>query len=105
MVFWISLAVLLVGVVVGLAYVVLRGFALWRVLKRTGRAFGTETSRIAEASAGIQSHLDRASASSSTLGEAVRAPRVSRARLDVQLQAIREARHAMRRLLWFLPGV
>ena len=30
---------------------------------------------------------------------------VSRAKLDVQLEAIREARHAMRRLLWFLPGV
>ncbi len=105
MVFWISLAVLLAGVVVGLAYVVLRGFALWRVLKRTGGAFGTETSRIAEASAGIQSHLDRASASSSTLSEAAARLGVSRARLDVQLQAIREARHAMRRLLWFLPGV
>ena len=104
MVFWISLAVLLAGVVVGLVYAVLRGFALWRALKRTGRAFGTETSRIAEASAGIQAHLDRASASSSTLGEASARLAVSRARLDVQLQAIREARHTMKRLLWFLPG-
>jgi hypothetical protein len=103
-IFWISLAVLLAGVVVGLVYVVLRGIALWRVLKRTSLAFGTETSRIEEASAGIQAHLDRASASSTALGEASARLAVSRARLEVQLQAIREARHTMKRLLWFLPG-
>jgi hypothetical protein len=38
------------------------------------------------------------------LGEASARLAVSRARLDVQLQAIREARHTMKRLLWFLPG-
>jgi hypothetical protein len=102
--FWISLAVLLVGAVVGLVYVVLRGISLWRAIKRTGRSFGTETARIAEVSAGIQAHLDRASASGSSLGEASARLAVSRARLDVQLQAIREARHTMKRLLWFLPG-
>ena len=104
MVFWISLAVLLAGVVVGLVYAVLRGIALWRALKRTSRAFGRETSRISEVSAGIQTHIDRASSSSSALGEASARLAVSRARLDVQLQAIREARHTMKRLLWFLPG-
>ena len=49
--------------------------------------------------------MDRASASSARLGDATARLAASRARLDVQLQAIREARHTMRRLLWFLPGV
>ena len=104
MAFWISLAVLLAGLVAGLVYVVFRGIALWRTVKRTGRVFGAETARIAEVSAGIQAHLDRASASNARLASAAERLAVSRAQLDVQLQAVREARHAMRRLLWFLPG-
>ena len=104
MAFWIALAVLLVAVVGGLVYVVLRGIALWRVIKRTGRAFEAESARISEVSAGIQDHLDRASASGDRLGEVAARLAVSRARLDVQLRAVREARHAMQRLLWFLPG-
>jgi hypothetical protein len=103
--FWVALAVLVLGVLGGIAYAVLRGIAMWRRLKRTGGAFSAESARIAEVSAQIQEHLDRASASSTRLGEAGRRLATSRARLDVQLQAIREARHTMRRLLWFLPGV
>ena len=30
---------------------------------------------------------------------------VSRAKLEVQLEAIREARQTVRRVLWFVPGV
>jgi hypothetical protein len=102
--FWIALAVLLIGVAGGLAYAIVRGIALWRNIKQTGRAFSAESARIADASAGIQEHLDRAEASSALLREAAARLAVSRARLDVQLQAIREARYTVRRLLWFLPG-
>jgi hypothetical protein len=103
--FWIALAVLLVGVVGGIAYAVLRGLSMWRQVKRTGREFSAESARIADVSAQIQEQLDRSSASGIRLGEAAERLATSRARLDVQLQAIREARHTMRRLLWFLPGV
>jgi hypothetical protein len=103
--FWISLAVFLVGLLVGLAYAVFRGFALWRNVKLTGRAFSAESARIADVSAGIQAHLDRADASSALLRDAAARLAVSRTRIDVQLQAIREARYTVRRLLWFLPGV
>jgi len=103
--FWIALAVLLVGVVAGIAYAVLRGIAMWRRIKRTGRAFSVESERIAEISSQIETHMDRANASNTRLGDAAARLATSRARLDVQLQAIREARHTMRRLLWFLPGV
>ncbi|HET8811585.1 MAG TPA: hypothetical protein VFM67_03215 [Gaiella sp.] len=105
MVFWICLAVLLVGIVAGMAYAVIRGLALWRQIKRTGATFGAETARIAEVSAGIQEHLDRASASSALLGDATARLAVSRAKLDVQLQALQEARRTVRRVLWFVPGV
>ena len=103
--FWIALAVFLVGLLGGLAYAILRGIALWRNVKRTGRAFSAESARIADVSAGIQEHLDRAEASSALLRDAATRLAVSRARLDVQLQAIREARYTVRRVLWFLPGV
>jgi hypothetical protein len=103
--FWISLAVLLVGIVGGLAYAILRGLVLWRRLKRTSRSFGAEAARITDATAGIQVHVDRATASGALLGGASARLALSRAKLDVQLQALREARHTVRRVLWFLPGV
>ena len=102
--FWISLAVFLVGVLGGFAYAILRGLSLWRNLKRTGRAFSAESARIADVSAGIQAHLDRADASNALLRDAAARLSASRARLDVQLQAVREARHIVRRALPFLPG-
>ena len=101
---WIALAFYLVGLVAGLAYAVFRGLVFWRQLKRTGGVFGAESARIAEASAQIQAHLDRASTSSGRLADVSARLAVSRAKLDVQLRAIREARHTVRRLLWFLPG-
>ena len=103
--FWIALAVLLLAVVGGIAYAVVRGIALWRQVKRTGGTLGAESARIADATADIQEHLDRASASGASLGDAGERLAVSRAKLDVQLQALHEARQTMRRLLWFLPGV
>ncbi len=104
MAFWIALAVLIVGVVGGLLYAVLRGLSLWRRFKRTSRAFGAETDRIAASTAEIQAHLDRATASQARLGAATDRLAEARARLDVQIAALREAQYTMRRLLWFLPG-
>ena len=104
MAFWIALSVLVAGVVGGLAYVVFRGLSLWRQLKRTGGSFATESARIADTTARIQGHLDRANDSGERLRDGSARLALSRARLDVQLQAIREARHTMKRLLWFLPG-
>ena len=105
MAFWLALAVFLAGTIGGLAYAILRAIALWRQLKRTGGKFGAEAARITEAAGGIQAHLERASASSERLHETSSRLAVSRAALDVQLQALREARHTVRRLLWFVPGV
>ena len=105
MAFWVALVVLVAGVVGGIAYVVVRGIALWRQFKRTGRAFSAESARIATASDEMQQHMERASASGERLAGAGARLSTSRARLEIQLQAIQEARNTMRRLLWFLPGV
>jgi hypothetical protein len=102
--FWLALVVYVVAVAGGIAYVVLRGLALWRKLKRTGGAFGAETARIADQTALMEGHFDRMNSSVADLGEASRRLSASRARLGVQLQAVREARETMRRLLWFIPG-
>ena len=95
----------MVGVLAGLLYAVVRGVSLWRGLKRAGARFGAESARTVDRSARIQVHLDRASASSARLEEATACLQLSRSRLEVQLQALREARHTVRQLLWFLPGV
>ena len=81
--FWLSLLLLLVALVAGVAYVVLRGLQMWRLVKRTGDAFGDETARISRATAQIEGHLAEASAAAVRL----------KARADV------------RRALWFVPGL
>lgn len=104
MAIWIALAVLVASLAVGLAFAVYRGFRTWRRLKRTGRAFTAELERIAGATAEIDAHLDRAGASGERLSEAQARLRAARARLDVQLAAVREARGQLARMFWFLPG-
>ena len=105
MVFWLALLVYAAAVLGGIAYVVLRGLALWRKLKRTGGVFGDEANRITGTTEQIQVHTERVNASVAVLGATSRRLSASRQRLDVQLQAVREARETMRRLLWFVPGV
>ena len=85
---WIALALLAVGVVAG---ILLRGRArppLWHQIKRTGSSFTAESERIAETSAQMQVHLDRASASGARLAGATERLATSRARLEVQLQGV-----------------
>lgn len=105
MAIWICLAVFLLGILGGLAYAVVRGFALWRRMKRTKAVIGPETERIARVADEIAGQLDRASASSARLTEAGERLRVSAARLQIQLAAVQEARLRLRRAFWFVPGV
>ena len=104
MAFWLALLVYVVAVLGGIAYAALRGLALWRRVKRTGGTFGDEATRITGGTEQIQVHLDRMNRSVVRLGETGRRLSDSRLQLDVQLQAVREARETLRRLLWFVPG-
>jgi hypothetical protein len=103
--FWIALAVLFVAIIGGIAFVVVRGIALWRDVKHTGSAFGAEVERISVVSAQIERHMAAAEAATGRLQVATGRLATSRAQLDVQLAAVREARAQVRRTFWFVPGI
>ena len=101
---WIALAAFLLALAAGIAIAVYRAICTWRLLKRTGGSFTTELDRIAVVTAEIDGQLARAAASTDRLSEAQVRLRASRARLDVQLAAVREARGQLSRVFWFVPG-
>ena len=103
--FWLAVVMLAVGLVAGIAFAVVRGLRLWRQLKRTGGSFTSEADRISATAASISDQLERASASAAELKAASERLERSRAALDVQLAAVHEARRAVKRAFWFLPGV
>jgi hypothetical protein len=105
MVFWISLAVLLVAVVVGIAFCVLRGLQLYREAKRAGAKITAEMDRITEVTLSIERHSANAAAAAERLHGATGRLALSRARLDVQLAAVREAQAQLQRTFWFIPGL
>ena len=105
MVFWIALAVLLVAVVVGIAYCVVRGLQLYRDAKRTGARITGEMERISAVTLSIERHSAKAAAAADRLHGATSRLALSRARLDVQLAAVREAQAQLRRTFWFIPGL
>ncbi len=105
MLFWLALVVLLVGIVGGIAFAVIRGLALWRDIKRSSAALGAELAVIGDGSAQIEHHLAAAEASSSRLHASMDRLAVSRARLEIQLAAVHEARAQVRRVFWFVPGI
>ena len=105
MAFWIALAVLLVAVAAGIAYVVVRGLQLWRDVKRSGATIGAEVERINESALQIERHAAAAEAAAGRLQGATSRLATSRARLDVQLSAVRDARAEIRQAFWFIPGI
>ncbi len=105
MVFWLSLAVLLVGILGGLTYAALRGLQLWRTFKRTGKTIGAEVDRISEASTQIERHASAAADAAERLRESTGRLADSRARLGVQLAAVREAKGQVGRVFWLVPGL
>jgi len=105
MVVWIALAVLLVAVVAGIAYAAVRGFQLYRNAKRSGAVLASEMDRISTVSLQIEHQMANSEAATGRLNDATGRLATSRAQLDVQLAAIREARTQVRRVFWFVPGV
>lgn len=84
-------------------FVVVRGFALWRRVKRTGRAFGAELSLFEERSARAERLLAEADRSSRELQVALERLRMSRARLQVLLDALDRAQRRVHWLRAFVP--
>jgi hypothetical protein len=88
---------------VGLFVVVVRGVALWRQGKRTGRAFGDELALFDERSARAERLLAEADRANQDLQSALDRLRVSRARLNVLLGSLETAQRRTRWLRVFLP--
>ena len=105
MVFWISLAVLLVAVVAGIGFCVVRGWPLYRDARRAGARITSEMERISAVTLEIERHTAKAAAASERLNGATGRLAASRARLEVQLAAVREAQAQVRRTFWFVPGI
>jgi hypothetical protein len=90
-------------VVAATAFVVVRGVGLWRQLKRTGGAFTAELSLFDERAARTERLLAEADRSSRELENALERLRLSRARLQVLLDALERAQERVRWLRVFLP--
>src|SRR5581483_8234218 len=99
---WPALGIAVAGLVGGLAVAAVRGLRAWRRLKATRRTLGEKVGEITAATAEIERHLANAEASSQRLADALARLRRSRARLDVQLQAVREAQDSLGRAVPFL---
>jgi len=101
---WPALAIAVVGIVAGLIVAIVRGLRIWREFKATGGKLGDRLEEISRAAEEIDTHLSRAADGSERLAGALERLRRSRARLDVQLAAVREARDALERAVPYLGG-
>jgi exonuclease VII small subunit len=97
--FLVALAVSAAGATVA----VVRGLALWRHTKRTGRTFFDELGSFEERTARTERHLAEWEQSSARLEEALARLRVSRARLRVLQDALDQAQARVRWLRVFVP--
>jgi hypothetical protein len=100
------LSAFLVGLVLGLVgifVVVVRGLALWRQGKRTGKAITGELALFEERSARTEQLLADAERAQADLQAATERLRVSRAQLQVLLGSLDEAQRRTRWLRVFLP--
>jgi len=104
LVVWPALGVAVAGVVCGVAYAVRSWRQAWRGFKSLSSAVGKGLDDIAASSAEIDTHLTLAGQSSERLSATLERLRLSRARLDVLLAALREARTALERAVPFLGG-
>jgi len=101
------LSAFLVGLVLGLVgifVVAVRGVALWRQGKRSGKAITSELALFEERSARTEQLLVDAERAQAELQVATERLRVSRAQLQVLLGSIEEAQRRTRWLHVFLPS-
>jgi septal ring factor EnvC (AmiA/AmiB activator) len=92
---WIAFAVWVALVTVSLVFASVRGYQLYKQVKRTGATINPEVERIAATSERIQIHLERAERSQHRLDEALARLAAARAQLDLQIAAVDEAKRAI----------
>lgn len=100
------LAAFLVALVLALAatvFAVVRGLQLYRQAKRTSRSLSEPLSAFEAKAAEVDRHLDAFEASSRELERARERLRISHARLQVLVDAVRQAQTRTRWIRAFLP--
>ena len=103
MLFWLSLAFLILAVVGSIAYAVVKGLATYRDTKRVLGTSGAELDRITRATAEIELHLQAAATSGTRLDASLTRLSVSRARLNVLTSALADVRAAFARATALVP--
>ena len=101
------LSAFLVGLVLGLVgtfVVAVRGVALWKQGKRTGKTLTSELALFEERSARTEQLLAEAERAQADLQAATERLRASRAQLQVLLGSLEEAQRRTRWLRVFLPS-
>jgi Tfp pilus assembly protein PilN len=93
----------LAAVIAATVFCVIRGVTLWRQSKRTGGLLSTEMAKFDERSARTERLLSEYEHASERLDITQERLRVSRARLQVQLDAIERAKKRTRWLRALLP--
>ncbi len=93
----------LAAVVAAMIFAVVRAVALWRQAKRTGGALARELSSFEERAAQAERNLAEWDRASADLEAVVERLRVSRARLQVLLDALERAQGRTRWLRVFIP--
>jgi hypothetical protein len=100
---WVALAVSLAAVAAATLMTTLRGIELFRAVRRLGAAVGDEVASIERRTGEIEGHLTAATRSGDALSTATARLSVSRARLNVLLTALADARAAAGRLTGVVP--
>ena len=100
---WLALAVSVVPVVAATTLTTLRGIELFRTFRALGQGVGSEVSSIERKAGLIEGHLTAASRSGDALSAAAARLAVSRARLNVLLSALADARAAVGGLTGLVP--
>lgn len=101
--FWLALAASLLAVVAALTITTVRGIGLFREAKRVGGRINQEVAGIERGTVAIEGHLAAAADSSEALTRALARLTASRARLNVLLAAIEDARATVRLVTAYLP--
>jgi hypothetical protein len=100
---WTGLAVLVAAFVGGLAFVAVRGLALWRQIKRVGGALTGGLEQVARDADAVALKTEQLAAGSTKLEGALARLAISRAKLNVLLAAIKDVRDAIGRVTAVYP--
>ena len=101
--FWLTLALSLVAVIVSLVFTTRRGIQLFRDTKKLTASTGEALDRVNRSSEQIERHLELAAESGTQLDASLARLRASRAKLDVQRAAIADVRATLNRITGLAP--